>query len=94
VTEPFRFVQAVGRNEDSDASLAQRADQLVDLAGGHRVETGGGLVEKKDRRVVEKCPGQRHPLAQPFGERTAGIVGAVGQVDRSEGPLDPGPHVG
>ena len=62
------------------------AIELVDLACRHRVEAGGGLVEEQDRRVVEQRPGQRHPLAEALGERTARIVGPIGQVDRLERP--------
>ena len=78
----------MGGEEDRHPAAAERGDQLVDVAGGDRVQAGGGLVEEQHLRVAEQRPGQGDPLAQPFGQRAAGIVGPVDQVDRPQGAVD------
>ena len=74
--------------EDRHAALAELVDQLVDVAGGDRVEAGGRLVEEQHLRVAEQRPGQGDPLAQALGQGAAGIVGPVGQVDGPQGAVD------
>ena len=76
------------RQEDRDAALAQLVDQLVDIARGDRIETGGRLVEEQHLGLAEQRPGQGDPLAETLGERAAGIAGPLGQLDRPQRPLD------
>ena len=88
VAEPFGLLQPVRGEEDRHPALAQRGDQLVDLARRHGVKAGGRLVEEQHRRVVEQRPGQRDPLTQPLGQRPAQITGAVVEIDRPQRPAD------
>jgi hypothetical protein len=87
VAEPLGFFEAVGGEEDRHVPLPQRSDEVMDLARRHRVEPGGGLVEEEDRRVGQQRPGERHPLAQTLGQRTAQVICAVGQLDRPRRPM-------
>jgi hypothetical protein len=68
--------------------LAERGDQLVDVASGHRIQPRGRLLEEQHLRVAELRPGQGDPLAQTFGEGAAGLVGPVGQVDGPQGAVN------
>ena len=74
--------------------FAEPDDQLVHLARGDRVEAGRRLVEEQHLRVAEQRPGERDPLAQPLGERAAGIAGPLSEVDRAQGELDALARVG
>jgi hypothetical protein len=81
VAQALGLVEAVRREEDRDAALAELVDQLVDVAGGDRIQAGGRLVEEKHLRVAQQRPCQGDPLAEPFGQRTAWIASPVGEVD-------------
>jgi hypothetical protein len=85
VAEALGLLQAVGGEEDRDATLAELVDQLVDVASRDRIQAGGRLVQEQHLRVAEQRPGQGDPLAEPFGQGAAGIVGPVGQVDGPQG---------
>ena len=81
VAEPLSLFEAVRGEEDRDATLAEVVDQVVDVAGGDRVQAGGRLVQEQHLRVAEQRPGQGDPLAQALGQGAAGIVGPIGQID-------------
>jgi hypothetical protein len=53
----------VRREEDGHTAPAELVDQLMDVAGGGRVQAGGRLVEEQHLRVAEQRPGQGDPLA-------------------------------
>ena len=55
--------------------LRKLVDQLVHLAGGHRVEARGRLVQEDDLGVVQQRPGQPDPLAEALGKGAAGVFG-------------------
>ena len=88
MAQPFGLLQPVRGQEDRHAPLAQRRDQVVDLARRHGIKARGRLVEKQHRRVVEQRPGQRDPLTQPLGQRPAQVTGTVFEVDRPQRPAD------
>jgi hypothetical protein len=88
VAQAFGLLEAMGGEEDRHAAPAELVDQLVDLAGGDRVQAGGRLVQEQQLRVAEQRPGQGDPLAEPFGQGAAGIVGPVGQVDGPQRAAD------
>ena len=75
VAEPLGLLEAVRGEEDRHAAAAELVDQLVDVAGGDRVQAGGRLVEEQHLRVAEQRPGQGDPLAQALGQGAAGIAG-------------------
>src|SRR5487761_1314220 len=63
VAESFGLIEAVGGEEDRDATRAKLIDQFVDVAGGGWIQAGGRLVEKKHFRVAEQDPCQGDPLS-------------------------------
>jgi hypothetical protein len=63
VAEAFGLLEAMGRQEDRHTALAELGDQLMDVAGGGRIQAGGRLVEEQHLRVAEQRPGQGDPLA-------------------------------
>ncbi len=89
VAQPLGLLEAVGRQEDRGAALAQARDQLVDLAGGDGVEAGRRLVEEQHLRVAEERSRQGDPLAEALGQRAATVRRPVREVHRGEGPRDP-----
>ena len=52
----------MGEN-DGGAALHQSVEGLLNDRLILRVHRGQCLVKDKDRRVAQKCPGNRHPLA-------------------------------
>src|SRR5438132_10736676 len=52
----------VGRHHHRRASRVDLQQQLDDFPRGRRVEVPGGLIREKNPRVVDECPGDRHPL--------------------------------
>jgi len=46
------FVHVVGGDDDTDAFAGERVDQVPEAAARGRVDSGGRLVEKEDRRFV------------------------------------------
>ena len=48
--------------EDRDATLAELVDQLVDVAGGDRVQAGGGLVQEDDVGPMDHGLGESDAL--------------------------------
>ena len=72
VAEALGLVEAVRREEDRDAALAELVNQLVDVASGDRIQARRRLVEEQHLRVAEQRPRQGDPLTEPLGQRTAG----------------------
>jgi hypothetical protein len=66
IAQPFGLLQPVRGEEDRHPTLAQRADQFVDLASCYGIKTRRRLVKEQHGRVVEQRPRQRDPLTQPF----------------------------
>ena len=94
VAQPLGFLEAVSRQEDRDAALAEPVDQLVDAARGDRVEARGRLVEEEHLRVAQQRPRESDPLAKALRQGAARVVRPVGEVDRLEGAPDAVARVG
>jgi hypothetical protein len=55
----------------------QCLDQGIEIAGRDRIETGGRLIEKDDRRVQRQGARQRHALghaARQFGGKLVAVL--------------------
>src|SRR5438445_6943211 len=52
----------VGRHHDGGAPRIDLQQQLDDFPRGRRVQVSGGLIGKKNQRVMNQGPGDRHPL--------------------------------
>ena len=89
VAQAFGLLEAVRGQEDRHPALTEPVDQIVHLPGGGRVQARSGLVEKDHVCIfVEQSPGKTDPLAQTFGQLAAGLVGPLGEVDRSQDAID------
>ncbi|COZ37787.1 Uncharacterised protein [Mycobacterium tuberculosis] len=53
--------------KDRAAARLQVHDDVLDLAGVHRVQPGGGLVEEQQLRVVDQRPGEGQPHLHALG---------------------------
>ena len=91
VAELLGFFEPVGGEKDRHSLLPEPVDQVVYLAGSHRVETRRRLVEEHDLRVAQHRSRQSHPLAEPLGETAAEISRTIAEIDRVEGVSDPRP---
>src|SRR5450755_2126445 len=61
-SQSLRLLEPVRAEEDRDAVLTEVVDQLVDAAGGDRIQARRRLVEEQHPRVAEQRPGQGDPL--------------------------------
>src|SRR3546814_6150283 len=62
-------VEIVRDDEHRQAQrVAQRADEVVELAGADRIEPCGRLIEEKDRRVESERTRDAGALAHPAGK--------------------------
>jgi len=84
VAEWLGLLQPVGGQEDRHPPFPHGGDQPIDLSRGHRVQPGGGLVQKQHRRIVQQRPGQRDALPQTLGQRPAQVAGPRRQVHRRQ----------
>src|SRR5262245_51608428 len=58
-----RDVGLMGDEDNSIALLIEAFEQRHDLFAGFGIEVAGWLVSQNDRRIVDQCPGNCHPLA-------------------------------
>ena len=79
VAEGFGLIQQVGREQDRDPVVAERADDVVDEGAAPRVETGGGLIEDDHARAANERARQAHALLLAPGQ--APNRGAAERVD-------------
>ena len=68
VAELLGFFDVVGGQQDGALLAAQVQDEFVDFEAGLGVESGGGLVEEEDLRIVEHGERQGQALLLPAGE--------------------------
>src|SRR5207248_675623 len=77
-----RDVDVVGDDQDGGVDLrVQVHQQLGDVRGTHRVQTGVRLVAQDDLRVQHQRPGQAGPLAHTAGDLTGQLALGAGQAD-------------
>ena len=57
VAEAFSFVHVVSGEEDGPTFFLEDADDVPELAAALGIESGGGLVEKKDARIADQRGG-------------------------------------
>ena len=69
------FPDIVVGYEDTDATVAQVLDDLLDVQHRDRVYAGKGLVKQDKPGVRGQCPGDFHSPALAAGEAGAGCSG-------------------
>src|SRR5690349_15566261 len=62
VADPLRLRHDVRREDDGESPLPHVSDQIDQLPRRDRVETGGGLVQDENLRLVEEHARDREPL--------------------------------
>ena len=80
----------MGREEDGAALRLVVGQQLLEQPLVDRVETGEGLVEDEDLRLVEHRADELDLLLHALGELLHLLVAPGGEVDPSEPLVDPG----
>ena len=62
MAESFCFVHVVSSQDDRDATVIELPSQIPKIVLGLRIESGGGLVEEQDLRLVRQSAGDRESL--------------------------------
>ena len=75
------FVQVVRRQHHRVTPRAQVEHEVAHQARALRIETGRGLVEQHDWRLVQQRAGQGHPLLQALRQLGAQAVAAILQAE-------------
>ncbi len=70
----------VVRDDDDGAARLDGIDARLDLFGGDGIETGGGLVEENDGRVLEEHTGDGDALLLSTTELQCLCLKTVGQL--------------
>ena len=68
VADPERLPDVVIGHEHPDPSLAELANEPVDLGHGDRIDAGEGFVEKHEAGPCGECAGDLHPAPLTPGE--------------------------
>ena len=87
----FGFFHQVRGDDDGDMLLiAEDLEILPKVAPGAGIETGGGLVEKQNFRMMEQAFGELDAALHAAGESFYAIAGAVEQSDAGKNLVDAG----
>ena len=77
IGEAFGLLHQVGDEDDGDAAVADRLDEVPGVATRLRVEAGGQLVEDRDPRLADERERDREPLLLAAGQVAVGGVALV-----------------
>ncbi len=79
--EFFGFRQVMGVEEDRHAFMGDQPRQVRMQGGrGHRVEAGGGLIQKDQGRAVKERAGDGESLFHPAAPMADSVAAAVPQA--------------
>ena len=81
VAQLVGFFHVVGRQHDGLALGVESLEQLPQRQASLGVETGGGFVEKENRRTVEDRPGHHEPLRHSARQHVDRGLGEAGQLE-------------
>ena len=84
----LRQLRVVG-NHDHQPFPGNLLQQIHHLDAGLRVQGAGGFVRQQDIRVVDKSPGNGHPLHLAAGHLVGLLVELIAQSHRLQGCLCP-----
>ena len=87
VGETEHLLDLAGDDDDGDAAVGQRPDELVDLGAGADVDAAGGLVEQQHPAVAQQPAGEHDLLLVAAGEGAHGAGHAVGADVEAGGQL-------
>src|SRR6266568_2651897 len=81
VGEVDRLVDVVGDEDNGDVEfIAHPQDQVLELEAGLRVDRGERLVHQQQLGLVDKRPGDRHPLLHPARQLPRVLPPEVGGI--------------
>src|SRR5207245_1084252 len=80
----LHFAEQMGIQEHSGAAPAFRLDDVANQAAADGIETGGGLVQKDEFRIVQQRLGQADALQHALGEVAQPLVSMRGEPDQVE----------
>ncbi len=81
VAEAFGLVHVVRGEQDSATFFLEGADDVPELAAALGIESGGGLVEKKNARIADQCGGDGQALLLAAGKFADPGVGFLGELE-------------
>jgi hypothetical protein len=65
----FGLIHVMRRHQDGDTVGGEVMNQIPEAAAGDRIDAGGRLIQKQDRRVVENGAAQRQALLPAARQR-------------------------
>src|SRR5208283_1325212 len=80
IAEAFGFVHVMGGEQDGAAFFLEGADDVPELASALGIESGGGLVEKKDAWIANQSGGHSQALLLASGKLADPGVGFLGEL--------------
>ncbi len=79
---------------DDQRGQPEREHDVGELAAGHRIQVGRGLVEDQDRRVHREHRAGRHPASLAEAQMVRRPVGRAAHAGQGERPVDPSGQLG
>src|SRR5216684_373135 len=87
VADFLDLAEEVGAHEDRAAFSLERLDHITDLGHPPRIQSGRGLIEDEEFRLVQESLRNREALLHPLREFLDPVVRPVGQLDFLEDGL-------
>ncbi len=84
VAKLLRLVHVVGGDDEGGTLLLQPVEAVPHQVASLRIETGGGLVEDHQLRLVDQRAGDGEPSLHPPGQRLHLVGAALGELDEGE----------
>ena len=81
IAEALGFIHVVSGEQDGATLLLEGADDVPELAAALGIESGGGLVEKKDARIADQSGGNGQALLLAAGKFADPGVGFFGELE-------------
>jgi hypothetical protein len=80
IADTQRFANVVVGDQHADAALLEKADDLLDIEHGDRIDAGERLVEQDETRIGRQRAGDLDPPPFAAGKRGGGTVAEVADV--------------
>src|SRR5690242_13655186 len=89
---PLCFIHVMSGDEDGDPAITQVIEEVPHLLPMHRVESGGGFIEKKEGRLVHQRATKSKELPHPAGKAAGWLVAFRFEIHLFEETLNPASH--
>src|SRR3989442_7559351 len=87
VADFLDLTEEVGAHEDRATFSLERLDHTADLGHPPRIQSGGGLIEDEEFRLVQERLRNREALLHPLRKFLDPVVRPIGQLDFLENGL-------